>query len=60
MITTESLQVDDENRRHIVDLNLLDRLLMVDTTIAVPSIRLRQLLWSIELPEAVVDADTLS
>ena len=40
-------------------MDLLDGLLVVDAPVAVPCVGLGELLWAIELPEAVVDADTL-
>ena len=58
VITTESLQVDYEDRRHVVDLDLLDSLLVVNTAITVPCISLGELFWSVELSEAVIDAYT--
>ena len=58
VITTESLQVDYQDRRHVVDLDLLDSLLVVNTAITVPCISLGELFWSVELSEAVIDAYT--
>ena len=57
MAASEALQVDDEHGRNIVDLDLLHGLLMIQTPIAVPCVRLGQLLRSVELSEAVVNAD---
>ena len=54
---SEALEVDDEDGRHVVDLDLLHGLLVVKAPVTVPGVRLRQLLWSVELSEAVVNAD---
>ena len=56
MTASESLEVDDQHGWHIIDLDLLDSLLVVDAAIAVPSVGLRELFWSVELPETVIDA----
>ena len=58
MVATESLQIDDQNWWHIIHLNLLDCLFMIETTITVPSIGLRKFFWSVELPETIIDANT--
>ena len=58
MVASESLKIDDKNWRDVVDLDLFDGLLVIKTPVAVPCVRLRQLFWPIELPEAVIDADT--
>ena len=58
VIATEPLQVDDQDGRDVVDLDFFDGLLMVEAAIAVPGIRLGEFLWPVELPEAVVDADS--
>ena len=60
LVATEALQVDDEDRWHVVDLDLLDGLLVVHASVAVPCVRLGELLWPIELPEAIVYADPFS
>ena len=60
MAATESLQVDYQHGWHIVDLDLLDGLFVVDAAIAVPGVGLRKLLWPVELPETVIDADTFA
>ena len=57
MAAAEALQVDDEDGWHVVHLDLLDGLLVVQAPLTVPGVRLRQLLRPVELPEAVVDAD---
>ena len=40
-------------------MDLLDSLLVVNAPVAVPGVGLGELLWTIELPEAIVNADTL-
>ena len=60
LVATEALQVDDEDRWHVVDLDLLDGLLVVHASVAIPCVRLGELLWPIELPEAIVYADPFS
>lgn len=59
LVATEALQVDDEDGWHVIDLDLLDGLLMVNAPVAVPCVRLGEFLWSVKLPEAIVDADAL-
>jgi len=56
VVASEAFQVDDEDGRNVVHLNLLHSLFVVDAPVAVPSVRLRQLLGPVELPEAVVNA----
>jgi len=60
MASPESLQIDNQDRWHIVHLDLLYSLLVVHTSIAIPCVCLRKLLWPIELPEAVIDTDTFA
>ena len=59
MVATEPLQIDDQDGRDVVDLDFLHCLLVVEASVAVPGIRLGQLFWPIELPEAVINADAL-
>ena len=56
----EALEVDDEDWRDVVNLDLLDCLLVLDASVAVPGIRCSELFWSIKLPEAVVDGHAVS
>ena len=56
VIASKALQVYNKDRWHVVYLNFLHSLLMIDTFVAVPCICLRQLLRSVELSKAVVDA----
>ena len=58
MVASEPLQCDDQYRRDVVDLYLFNSLFMVQASITVPSIRLWQFLRSVELSEAIIDADT--
>ena len=41
-------------------MDLLDSLLVVNAAIAVPCVGLRELLWSVELPETVIDAHSFT
>ena len=53
----EALQRDDQDRRCLEDLDLLDCLLVCLTLAAVPFVLPRQLLGPIEQSEAVVNRD---
>jgi len=57
VIPSEALEIDYEDRWHVVYLNLLHGLFVIEAAVAVPCVGLRQLLRPIELPEAVVNTD---
>lgn len=56
VVAPEALQVDQQDWRHIVNLNLLHRLLMGDTLVAIPGVCLGQVLRFVELTETVLNA----
>ena len=59
LVAAETLQIDDKHGWHVVDLDFLDSLLVVDASVAIPCVRLGEFLWTIKLPEAIIYADSL-
>ena len=60
MVASEPLQCNDQYRRDVVNLYLFNSLFMIQTSITVPSIRLRQFFRSVELSKAIIDTDPFS
>ena len=58
MASSEPFKVNNQYRWNVVDLYFLDCLFVIDTSIAVPGIGLRQLLRPVELPKTVINAYT--
>ena len=59
IVASKPFKVYYQNRRHIVHLNFFHRLLVRHTSIAVPSVLLREILWLVELSETILDAHVL-
>jgi len=60
VIASESFKVDNQNWRHVVQLDLLHSLFVLHAFVAVPSVRLAKIFWLVKLPETVVNTDVIS
>ena len=56
VIASEPLKVNNQDRRHVVNLDLFHSLFVGDTSVAIPGVCLRKVLWFVELSEAVLYA----
>ena len=59
VVTSEPLEVDNQDRRYVVYLNLFHSLFVGNTSVTIPSICLRKVLRLVELSEAVLNAHVL-
>ena len=59
VIASEPLKVNNQDRWHVVNLNLFHGLFVSDTSVAIPSVCLRKILWFVELSEAILNANIL-
>ena len=59
VVTSEPLEVDNQDRRYVVYLNLFHSLFVGNTSVAIPGICLRKVLRLVELSEAVLNAHVL-
>jgi hypothetical protein len=59
VVAAESLEVNDQNWRSVIKLDLLHGLLVLIALVAVPRVCLAQILRLVELSKAVVNTDLL-
>ena len=60
VVSAKPLKVDNQDRRHVVNLYLFHGLLMSDAPVAVPSVSLREVFRLVKLSKAVLYAHVLS